>query len=141
MCVWAGKPGNWGGGVWASKPAHPSHKCHTPRDMQEYFIVSLKVEPPLQLFCPSMSSRARASEKEGMPKRSVEGLLVKAMGSCYWGLGEIGCGSRVQIFLAPHTRVLAPRRALVTRGAFVFISETAMQTVSETTLTSSVFTG
>lgn len=41
-----------GEGVSAGKLAHPSHKCHPLREMQEYFIVSLKTEPPVQLFCP-----------------------------------------------------------------------------------------
>lgn len=43
--VWAGEPGNRGGGVCAGNLAHPSHKCHPLRDTQEYFIVSLKTEP------------------------------------------------------------------------------------------------
>lgn len=54
VAVWAGEPGNRGGGVCAGNLAHPSHKCHPLRDTQEYFIVSLKTEPLVQLFCPGI---------------------------------------------------------------------------------------
>lgn len=57
------------------------------------------------------------------------------MRSCYWGWGGIGCGSRVQVFLAPHTRALAPLRAIETQGSWSLFPETDTQTVSEPTLT------
>lgn len=128
--VWAGEPGNWGGGVCSGKLAHPSHKCHPLRETQEYFIVSLKTEPPVQLF-----GNSRGQDRCG---KWGEGLLVKHLRSCYWGWGEIGCGSRAQIFLAPHTRALAPLKAIKTQG-HVFIPPSAKQMASESALAESVF--
>lgn len=49
-----------------------------------------------------------------------EGPLVKHLRSCYWGWGEIGCSSRAQIFLAPHTRALAPLKVIKTQGPCVY---------------------
>lgn len=98
--VWAGEPGNRGGGVCAENLAHPSHKCHPPRDTQEYFIVSLKIEPPVQLFAQEFQGAGMVREVGRGPACQVHEILLL-------GLGEIGCGSSAQIFLAPHTRALA----------------------------------
>lgn len=77
--VWAGEPGNWGGGVCAGKLAHPSHKCHPLRETQEYFIVSLKTEPPVQLFRNSRG-QDRCGEVGRGPACQASEILLLGLG-------------------------------------------------------------